>query len=212
MFCRAGNNPSATTPVTNGLRGTYLNNNSAVNCPEHNAVTSWHYCYYPSEVTPGQTYTMTVAVWRLDSSTNTYRVLQGSSRTISLVPVMTFAKIFCNEHILNSTDYIFILNEDIIGVVLPNTNQIPVVSSGADSSSFLIKHSQNMTASDLLSSEFTILSDVALHLYAKLGKAVCYVNQVCIVHQLARELKAVIYSFDHYVAIAIISYTPYILS
>ena len=138
-------------------------------CADHNTITSWHYCYYTSEVSDGETYTMTVAVWRLDTSTNTYRVTAGSSRTISLVHTATFAKIFCMEEILGSADSVFVMENDLIGVVLPSSNPIPVISSDSSSSSSLMRHSQSVSAADLLSSEFTSLSGTALHLYGNLG-------------------------------------------
>ena len=71
--CRVGANPPATAPKTSNVEGTYLNTANPVACADCNAITSWHYCYYTSEVSDGEMYTMTVAVWRLDTSTNTYR-------------------------------------------------------------------------------------------------------------------------------------------
>ena len=161
-----GSNPPATAPRTSNVGGTYLNIGNPVACTDRNAVTSWHYCYYTSEVTAGQTYTMTVAVWRLDTSTNTYRVTAGSSRTLSLVHTATLAKIVCMEETLDSADSVFVMESDVIGVVLPSSNPIPVISSDPSSTSSLMTHPQNASATDLqLGSEFTSLSGTALHLY-----------------------------------------------
>ena len=149
-----------------------MNIANPVTCTDGNAITSWHYCYYPSAVTPGQTYTMTVAVWRLDTGTNTYRVVTGSSRTITLVPTQTLAKIFCVEETLDSADSVFVMQNDVIGAVLPSSNPIPVVSSDPSSSSSLMRHSQSSSAIDLLNSELTSLSGTALHLYGSISKEI----------------------------------------
>ena len=169
---RVGANRPATAPTTGSVEGTYLNTANAVVAFEDNdAITSWHYCYYTSAVSAGETYTMTVAVWRLDTSTNTYRVTAGSARrTVSLLHNATLAKIVCMEETLSPADSVSVMEGDVIGVVLPSSNPIPVVSSAPTSS--LLRHSQSASAGDLLSSEFTDLSGSALHLYGTLGQIV----------------------------------------
>ena len=114
---------------------------------------------------------MTVAAWSLED--DTYRVIPGSSSTISLTPVMTHAKIFCIKETLDSANYVAMAEGDVVGVVLPSSNPIPVVSTNADSSQ-LMKHSQSTSATDLLGSEFTTISDSALHVYANLGMTKCH--------------------------------------
>ena len=168
-FCQVGNNPAATYPVsTSLLSGTYLNTDHPVNCATENTITSWHYRFYTSGVTPGQTYTMTVGVWSLDASETIYLLTAGSSGTITLVPVATLAKVICVEETLNPTDYIFVSQNDVIGVVLPATNAIPVLSSTTGVA--LTRHSQTTTSSSLVRSQFTSVSNSALHLYSNLGK------------------------------------------
>ena len=165
-MCRAGSNPPATGPLTSTVSGTYLNTMDTAMCSDH--ITSWHYCYYPSAAPVGQTYTMTVAAWRLDAGM--YQLIQGTSRTITLTPIETNAKIFCKEEALDPVDYVLVCEGDVIGVVLPSTNPIPVVSSNAGSGSSLRRHPQNTSPTDLLGTEFTEMSDTSLHVYAKLGR------------------------------------------
>ena len=153
--------------MTESLSGTYLDTSNAAMCSGH--IISWHYCYYTSAAPAGQTHTMTVAAWRLDSGTETYQLVQGTNRTITLDPVQTLAKIFCVEEALDPADYVAVSQGDVIGVVLPSTNPIPVVSSNSGSS--LMRHSQSVSAINLLSSEFTVVSNSALHVYTKLGEA-----------------------------------------
>ena len=112
---------------------------------------------------------MTVAAWRLDTGTNTYRVTAGSSRTISLVHIDTLARIFCMEETLDSADSLFVMESDVIGVVLPSSNPIPVVSSDLSSNS-IVTHPQNASAVDLLNSELTSVSGINLHVFADLGR------------------------------------------
>ena len=163
-----GNNPAAMSPLsTSLLSGTYLNTDHPVNCATENTITSWHYCYFTSGVTPGQTYTMTVGVWSLDTNTNVYRLTEGSARTITLVPVATLAKVFCVEETLEASNSVSVAQNDVIGVVLPNNNAIPVLTSNAALS--LIRHSQAVTTPSLVASEFSTTSNRGLHLYSNLG-------------------------------------------
>ena len=172
-FCRAGSNPPASAP-TGSLSGTYLDTNNTAMCAGH--ITSWHYCYYPSAAVAGQTHSMTVAAWRLEGGT--YQLVQGTNRTLTLIPVQTLAKIFCVEEVLDPADHVAVSVGDVIGVVLPSTSPIPVISSNtasplsSSSSSFLMRHPQTENTTNLMASEFRTLSNSALHLYAKLGKFV----------------------------------------
>jgi hypothetical protein len=113
---------------------------------------------------------MTVGAWRLEAGT--YQLIEGTSRNVTLSPIATLqlAKIFCVEEALDPVDYVLISSGDVIGVVLPSTNFIPVVSSNAGSGSTLRRHVQNTGTMDLIGSEFTTMSNTALHVYAKLGK------------------------------------------
>ena len=167
--CRVGNNPAATSPVsTSLLSGTYLNTDHPVNCATENTITSWHYCYYTSGVTPGQTYTMTVGVWSLDAGANTYQLTEGSARTLTLVPVFTLAKVFCMEETLKDSDFISVSQNDVIGVVLPATNATTPVLSSTTSTS-LLRHDQTTTSKSLSRSDFSAVTNTALHLYSNLG-------------------------------------------
>ena len=72
---------------------------------------------------------MTVGVWSLDTNTNVYRLTEGSDRTITLVPIATLAKVFCVEETLEVSNFVSVTQNDVIGVVLPNNNAIPVLSA-----------------------------------------------------------------------------------
>ena len=168
-FCRVGNNPPASSPNTAATSGTYLNTDNQVNCTSQNTITSWHYCYYPEAVTLGNTYTMTVGVWSLDSSATTYQLTSGSNRTITLTPVATLAKIFCVLESLDPADYVFVSQNDVIGVTLPASNAIPVLSSASGSS--LLRHSEAVNTASLLASGFNTTDNRGLHLYSNLGKS-----------------------------------------
>ena len=145
------------------MDGTILDTSNTATCAGH--ITSWHYCYYSSAAVAGQTHSMTVAAWRLEGGT--YQLVQGTARMLTLSPVQTLAKVFCVEEVLDPADYATVSMGDVIGVVLPSTNPIPVISSNTGSS--LMRHPQTRTT-NLLGSEFTTLPDSALHLYAKLRR------------------------------------------
>lgn len=112
---------------------------------------------------------MTVAVWTLDSNVGTYVVSPRSIRTITLQTVSTLPKIFCVEEVLDVSEYVLVSQGDIIGVVLPSSNPIPLLSSNSGSGVSLLKHSQDTSAMNLTSSQFTTMSGTALHLYATIG-------------------------------------------
>ena len=113
---------------------------------------------------------MTVAVWSLDTATNTYIVSPSSIRTITLQPVQTLAKIFCVEECLSETDYITVSKGDVIGVVLPSNLSIPIVSSSASSEKLIIKHSRSDSPLNLSCSMLCPKYETALHFYATIGK------------------------------------------
>ena len=168
--CRAGNNPPPSGSMTTTLGGTYLNTQYPVTCGNH--ITKWHYCYHTEATTPRSTLSMTVSVWSWDAATNTYIVSPNSIRTITLQPVQTLAKIFCVEESLNETDYITVSKGDVIGVVLPSSISIPIVSSSTSSERFIMKHSRNDSPLNLSCSMLCPEYEAALHLYATIGKSI----------------------------------------
>ena len=115
---------------------------------------------------------MTVSVWSLDTATNTYIVSPSSIRIITLQPIQTLAKIFCVEESLNETDYITVSKGDVIGVVLPSSISIPIVSSSTSSEKFIMKHSRNDSPLNLSCSMLCPEYETALHLYATIGKSI----------------------------------------
>ena len=155
--------------MTSSLGGTYLNVGTPVTCNNH--ITKWHYCYHTEAATPGEsTLSMIVAVWSLDTATNTYIVSPTSIRTITLQPIQTLAKIFCVEELLSENDFVLVSTGDVIGVVLPSNGAIPIVSSNANPPLSIMKRSQNGNPIDLLQSDLIDLSSSALHLYATISK------------------------------------------
>ena len=110
---------------------------------------------------------MTVGVWSLDTNTNVYRLTEGSARTITLVPVAMLAKVFCVEETLEASNFVSVTQNDVIGVLLPNDNAIPVLSASTGLS--LIRHNQVVISSSLMASEFSTSSNTGLHLYSNLG-------------------------------------------
>ena len=165
--CSGGSNPPPFTPSANS--GTYLNTDSPISCSD--AITSWHYCYYPSQASDSQlTYTATVGVWRLDTATDQYELLQGSDYTLQLVqPASTPAVIFCKTELLQPQDYVRVEMGDIIGVSLPAQNPLPIVASGATGYS-LKTHNAPNAPSMIQQTALTDASNMALHLYPTIGK------------------------------------------
>ncbi len=150
--CRVGNNPSSSTPA--GNPGVYLN----TEFPD-GVVTAWHYCYYPQDARDSSiTYTAIVAVWRLGNTTDQYILLNGSITLIELQPVDTLARIYCTQEILVNS--IEVRRGDVIGVVLPTENPIPMIGMESEN---ILHYSE--TLDDLLR-----LLNSALHLYAEISK------------------------------------------
>ena len=153
--CRVGNSSTSSTPAANP--GVYLNTEFPAECD--GVVTAWHYCYYPQDASDSNTtYTASVAVWRLDNTTDQYILLNGSITLIELQPVDTLARIYCTQEILVNS--IEVRRGDVIGVVLPTENPIPMI--GMESENIL-------HYSDTLDDFFESLSS-ALHLYAEISK------------------------------------------
>ena len=167
--CSGGSNPPPFTPFTNS--GTYLNTDSPISCSD--TITSWHYCYYPSQASDSQlTYTATVGVWRLNNATTQYELLQGSDYTLQLVqPASTPAVIFCKTELLQPQDYVRVETGDVIGVSLPQQNPLPIVASGATGYSLKTQSASN-TPTAMQRSTLTDASSVALHLYPTTGRCV----------------------------------------
>ena len=113
---------------------------------------------------------MIVAVWSLDANTSTYIVSPSSIRIITLQPVQTLAKIFCVEESLSETEFIQVSQGDVIGVVLPPNNAIPIVSSNAGSTHYIMKVLQSQYLINTVQSKLFTECEMALHLYATVGK------------------------------------------
>ena len=151
--CRVGNNPSSSTPA--GNPGVYLNTEFPAECD--GVVTAWHYCYYPEDASDSDT-TYTASV-HLDNTTDQYILLNGSITLIELQPVNTLkCNIYCTQEILVNS--IEVSRGDVIGVVLPTENPIPMIGMESEN---ILHYSE--TLDDL----FRLLNS-ALHLYAEISK------------------------------------------
>ena len=162
-----GSNPPASTPYTNS--GTFININSPILAS--NTITSWHYCYYPSETTDNQaTYTATVGVWRLNSATNQYELLPGSDGTLSLSqPKDTPAKVVCQTKDLEPQDYLPVEQGDVVGVTLPEENPLPVVSTDTTGFGLQVINAPMTAPSALQVATLNDAPDMALHLFPSVG-------------------------------------------
>ena len=138
-------------------------------------VTTWHYCYYPEEVNDfTRMYTAIVAVWHLDNTSNQYSqysVVNGSVTLIQLHPVNTLARIYCTQVLLDPVNYTEIRQGDIVGVILPSQNPIPMIGTTSDytilRNPFILSPS-NISSGNLSSVNF------AIHLYTdiKISKTI----------------------------------------
>lgn len=130
-------------------------------------ITAWTYCYYRSGVSQGNTYTATVAVWRFNDTTSEYNVVEGSITELMLqVDEPPLVNIYCKPKML-APEFIAIRQGDIIGVLLPSNNAIPMV--GISNLGGYQIWTSAMTLSNIplgnLSSESR-----SLHLYADIGE------------------------------------------
>ena len=128
--CTAGNNPAASVAVTTGLSGTYLNTRHPVNC-DGNFITKWHFCYYTQNLRDASILNVTLAVWSKGQYETSQFYPKGFTR-ISIIHNHTLAKVFCVEHSLFREDYLPVSHGDIVGVVIPSVNPIPVIGSGEE--------------------------------------------------------------------------------
>ena len=155
--CRVG---SSRTPSSySGGEGTYLNINFPAECD--GVITTWHYCYYPRSARANQgTYTASVALWR--NSSNQYYVVDGSVTLIELQPVNNSARIFCTQVLLAPANYTEIRRGDVVGVLLPSSNPIPLIGRDEDNT-ILRDYIGRSSPSNVSSNQ---LQSLAIHLYA----------------------------------------------
>ena len=102
---------------------------------------------------------------------NQYELLPGSNHNIQLTqPASTPAKIFCKTENLQPENYLHVRTGDIIGVVLPTQNPLPLVASAATGYS-LMRYS-GLADRALQMTDLSNESSMALHLYPNIGKIV----------------------------------------
>lgn len=167
-MCKVGNNPPSSTLALK-ISGTYLNTEFPAECD--GVITAWHYCYYPRSVSANQrTYTANVALWRYDNSSHLYNLVDGSVTLIQLQPVNTLATIYCTQLGLSPVNYTKIRRGDLMGVLLPLQDPIPLIGNDSDSN---IMISRQLRLTNLTSSELRP-ERAAMHLYAYVG--MCYLH------------------------------------
>ena len=168
--CSAGNKLPPADPAATLPAGTYLNTQSPVACGNH--ITKWHYCYYTGATVAGSTLSMTVAVWSLDSATNTYMASRDSIKNVILQPVQTPAKIYCVEVALLEEEYFPVSQGDVIGVVLPSENKIPVVGFSEQMDNHFLQYSSKEMFTPIQVSGLRSGRNLFVHLSATIGKCI----------------------------------------
>lgn len=127
------------------------------------SITSWHLCYYP----PVETYagSATVGLWR-DASEDgdRFESVEDSERLVSVNVTASIAMVLCVEFELESPQQVEV--GDVVGVVLPGTDPIPLVSAGAGDGILYTSATDNQT--------FAEVPGRALHLYADIGELHIY--------------------------------------
>ena len=124
--CRVGHNPTQSGHFIRAQ--TYLNRQFPAECDGW--ITAWNYCYYRSGVFEGNTYTATVAVWRFNNDTSQYTVVEDSVTELMLqIDSRPNTDIYCRQEMLDPEYHIRIRQGDIIGVLLPTTNAIPMIGN-----------------------------------------------------------------------------------
>lgn len=133
-------------------------------------VTAWNYCYYNDSVSDSEVnYTATVAVWRNETSQSQLIVVGNSVKVVTLQPAYTIAKIFCKKAVLEPMEYFNIRTGDMVGVVLPSINPIPLMGRFSDfavmRSDIPLNSPYNLSLSNLMAEQ------LAMHLYINIGKS-----------------------------------------
>ena len=160
----AGNNPPPSALQRN-IQGIYLN--MEFPAKRNGLLTAWHFCYYtfsdPNMLR--MTYTASVALWRPGNSSDQYDLVTGSITQIILNPVATLATIYCTEMQLDSTNHTEIRQGDVIGVLLPPQNPIPLIGQiQSESVHFISRYPNQQELSNLMLSDLQ-QEKIALHLY-----------------------------------------------
>ena len=135
------------------------------------SVTIWHFCYYPAAINNSmQAHSAMVAVWRYDSNTEQYDIVNGSIGTLELQPndgLLT--SIYCTQQ---SVDNFLIRQGDFVGVVMPSTYPIPLFGSNTDY--MLNSNTQQLSPMSMPASGLTS-QQLALHLYADITMQGTYI-------------------------------------
>ena len=100
-----------------------------------------------------------------------YILSPSSIRTITLQPVQTQAKIFCVVKFLTETKHIILSLGNVIGVVLPSNNPIPIVRSNVSSKKYIMKNSQSDYHFNITQRNLLPINETVLLLYATIGIA-----------------------------------------
>ena len=105
-----------------------------------------------------------VSLWRNTSRDGVqFELVEDSERLISINVIASIARVLCVEFQLESPQQVEV--GDVVGVVLPETTPIPLVSTGAGAGAGIV---YAPSATD--DQTFTEIPGRALHLYADIGK------------------------------------------
>ena len=161
----AGNNPPPSAVQQNIQGNIYLN--MEFPAKRVGLLTAWHFCYYTfsDPNTLQMTYTASVALWRPGNSSDQYDLVTGSITEIILNPVATLATIYCTQMQLDSANHIEIRQGDVVGVLLPPQNPIPLIGQiQSESVHFISRYPNQQELSNLMLSDLQ-QEMIALHLY-----------------------------------------------
>jgi len=93
-----------------------------------------------------------------------------SIKNITLQPVQTLAKIFCVEVALMEEEYVHVSEGDVLGVILPSLNRIPIVGSSEEVDRYFLQYSSAEISASIKFSGITNESNLFAHLFATVGK------------------------------------------
>ena len=157
-----------TSPST--ISGLYINVDHPAACDGF--LTVWHLCYYAPRRNGERNYQLQLQVWRQDTADDSTYVQEGkTTRTIRIPRRQPSNDFQCMDVELSEDEYISVMEGDLLGVYIPNNNDILPVVSNAESQSQLHYFVPALTIpTDISLSQQSLRQGNALHLTAEIGK------------------------------------------
>lgn len=132
-------------------------------------MTAWHYCYYTDYVDEFEAnYTAHFAVWEYDISYLNLTIVKNTLTFVVLEPISTITNIHCKQVTLEPKEIFFIKKGELLGVVLPPKNPIPLI--GHSSNHTIISFSNNHLTPSSIPLTNLSTEKLAMHLYVNIGK------------------------------------------